>query len=108
MAGVGIEHLVAEVSSLTVIKSAVLQGLGATILPMSCVADEVQQGALRAQEITNPALRSTVALVTRKNALLDRTTASVFSLTVSLTKQLCLDKRWIGSAIAQECKAINV
>jgi len=106
--GVGIEHLVAEVSSLTVIKSAVLQGLGATILPMSCVADEVQQGALRAQEITNPALRSTVALVTRKNALLDRTTASVFSLTVSLTKQLCLDKRWIGSAIAQECKAINV
>jgi LysR family nitrogen assimilation transcriptional regulator len=106
-AGMAILNLVSEVSSLTVIKNAVLQGLGATILPISCVAAEVQQGALQAQEITNPALCCTVALFTRKNALLDRATASLFRLTVSLAKQLCLDKSWIGGAIAQASKSID-
>ncbi len=103
-AGMGISNLVSEVNSLTVIKHAVLQGLGATVLPLSCVTAEVQQDALRAQEITNPALRCTVALFTRKNALLDRATASVFRLAVATAKELCVTGKWIGGAVAQEGK----
>lgn len=97
-----ISNVVSEVNSLTVIKNAVLQGVGATILPISCVAAEVQEGALQAQEITNPEVRCTVALCTRKDALLDQAAASVYRLTVTTARELCLNKKWIGGVIAQE------
>jgi LysR family transcriptional regulator, nitrogen assimilation regulatory protein len=100
-ASVRISNLVSEVSSLTVIKNAVLQGLGATILPTSAVAAELQQGALRAQEI-GPPIRVKVALCTRKDALLDRATASVFRLTASTAKDLCANASWMGGAIVEE------
>jgi LysR family nitrogen assimilation transcriptional regulator len=100
-AGIRISNLVSEVSSLTVIKNAVLQGLGATILPISAVAAELQQGAVRAQAI-DPPIRVTVALCTRKDALLDRATASVFRLTVSTAKELCANTSWVGGMIVEE------
>jgi LysR family transcriptional regulator, nitrogen assimilation regulatory protein len=103
-AQLAVSNLVAEVSSLTVIKNAVFQGVGATILPISCVSAEVQQGVLQAQEITNPDVRCTVVLCTRKDALLALVAASVFRLTVATVKQLCTDRQWIGGAIAPETK----
>jgi len=103
-AGLVVSNLVSEVSSLTVIKNAVLRGVGATILPLSCVSPEVRQGALRAYEITDPAVVCTVVLCTRKDALLSRVAASVFRLTVTTARQLCLEKSWIGAVIEHEHK----
>jgi LysR family nitrogen assimilation transcriptional regulator len=97
-AGVCISNLVSEVSSLTVIKNAVLQGLGATILPISAFAGELQQGAVQAREI-NPAIRVRIVLCTRKDALLDRAAASVFRLTASTAQELCADTSWIGGTV---------
>jgi LysR family transcriptional regulator, nitrogen assimilation regulatory protein len=101
-AGLTISNLVSEVSSLTVIKNAVLQGLGATILPISCVSIEVQQGALQAQEIAVPDVACTVVLCTRKGAPLPQAAASVFRLTVATATELCTDNNWVGGAIVQD------
>jgi LysR family nitrogen assimilation transcriptional regulator len=101
-AELAISNLVSEVGSLTVIKHAVLQGVGATILPLSCVAAEVKQGALQVREVTNPEVRCTVVLYTRKDALLARAATAVFRLAVATANQLCTDKHWIGGAIAQQ------
>jgi LysR family transcriptional regulator, nitrogen assimilation regulatory protein len=103
-ARMGISNLVCEVNSLTVIKNAVLQGVGATILPISCVAAEVQQGALQAQEITNPEVRCTVALCTRKDTLLDQAAASVYRVIITTAKDLCVNKRWVGGVIVQQSR----
>lgn len=100
-AGNRISNLVSEVSSLTVIKNAVLKGLGATILPRSAVPAELQLEAVRAQAI-NPPIRVTAALCTRKDALLDRATASVFRLTASTAKELCANTSWAGGTVVEE------
>jgi LysR family nitrogen assimilation transcriptional regulator len=84
-----------------VIKNAVLQGLGATIVPISAVASELKQGAVCAQAI-EPPIRVAVALCTRKDALLDRATASVFRLAAVTAKELCANKSWVGGKIVDE------
>jgi len=101
IAGLRISNLVSEVSSLTVIKNAVLQGMGTTILPVSAVATELQQKTLCAQA-TNPPIRVTLALYTRKDALLDRAAASIFRLIASTAEDLCTNKRWVGGTIAEQ------
>jgi LysR family transcriptional regulator, nitrogen assimilation regulatory protein len=101
-AGLAASNRVLEVSSLTVIKNAVLQGVGATILPLSCVSAEIRQGTLREREITNPEVHCNVILYTRKDALLAQAATAVFTLAVATANQLCIDKHWIGGAIAQQ------
>jgi LysR family nitrogen assimilation transcriptional regulator len=100
-AGVGISNLVSEVSSLTVIKNAVLQGMGATILPISAVSTELQQRTVRALAI-DPPIRATVALYTRRDALLDRAAASVFRLVALTARELCANTGWVGGTVAKQ------
>jgi LysR family nitrogen assimilation transcriptional regulator len=102
--GIGIPHLVSEISSLSVLKSAVLQGMASTIMPISSVQPEIDQGLLHAQEIDDPRAFSRVALCTRKNDLLDRTAASVFRLLTATAKELCGNGQWSGAVVAREDK----
>ena len=100
-AGIRITNLVSEVSSLTVIKNAVLQGIGATFLPVSAVPAELQRGAVLAQT-TNPPLSVTVALYTRRDALLDRAAASVYRLAATTAKELCASTTWAGGTFVDQ------
>ena len=81
--------------------------MGATILPISCVAAEVRQNLLQAQEIMDPGAFCTVTLCTRKNDLLDRAAASVFRTTVAVAREFCTSGRWGGASIAHENKRIR-
>ncbi len=101
-AGLQISNVVSEVSSLTVIKNAVLQGLGATILPISCVSAEVQQRTLHAHQVINADASCVIVLCTRKDALLDGAAASVFRLTIAAARDLCNDRRWPGAEAVPE------
>lgn len=96
--GVALSNLVSEVDSLTVIKNAVLQGVGSTLLPMSCVAAEVEQGLLRARPIADPGIRCTVVLCTRRGALLRHAAASVLRSVITTAKELCINAHWIGAS----------
>lgn len=99
-AGLRIADGVSEVGSLTVIKNAVLQGVAATILPLSCVGHEVENKLMQAQEIVGGQTHFTVALFMRDHALLDPATASVFRLTVDTCRELCATGRWKGAVAA--------
>jgi LysR family nitrogen assimilation transcriptional regulator len=94
---VTLSNLVSEVDSLTVVKNAVLEGVGSTLLPMSCVAAEVKQGLLCAQPIAHPGIRCTVVLCTRKDALLTHAAASVLRSVATTARELCVDARWVGA-----------
>ena len=91
---------VSEVGSLTVIKNAVLQGVAATILPLSCVGPEVENNLMQAQEIVGGETHFTVALFMRDHALLDPAAASVFRLTIATARELCATGRWKGAVAA--------
>jgi LysR family nitrogen assimilation transcriptional regulator len=96
-ADVTLPHVVSEIGSLTVIKNAVLQGVGSTLLPMSCVASEVEQGLLSAQAVADPGIRCTVVLCTRKDAQLTHAAASVFQSAVTTARELCIGEGWVGA-----------
>lgn len=103
-ARIAISNLISEVGSLTVIKTAVLHGVGETILPRSCVAAEIRLGSLQARLIVEPEVHCTVALCTRKDALLNSAAASVFRLIAATAKDLCVTGAWSGASVAQACK----
>jgi len=96
-AGVTLANLVSEVDSLTVIKNAVLQGVGSTLLPMSCVAGEVEQCLLSAQPVADPGIRCRVVVCTRKHAQLTHAAASVLRSAVTTARELCVGTRWVGA-----------
>jgi LysR family transcriptional regulator, nitrogen assimilation regulatory protein len=86
-----------EVSSLTVLKKAVLEDMAATILPLPCVWHEVEHGLIRARRIADARARCKIALFTRDQALLDPAAASVFRLIVDTAGELCQNERWQGA-----------
>lgn len=101
-AGVKLSNLVSEVGSLTVIKNAAIQGIASTLLPMSCVAGEVEQGLLTAYPLADPGIRCTIVLCTRENAQLTHAAASVFRSAVTAARELCVGERWVGAASLAE------
>jgi LysR family nitrogen assimilation transcriptional regulator len=88
---------VIEINSIAILKSAILAGMGATILPVAPVQTEVERGAMRALAIRDPAIARTVALCTSRNIPLTNAAAAVSRLVTQVAHALCADGRWIGA-----------
>ncbi len=86
--------VVAEIESLPSVKRAVEAGLGATILPLGAVADEVAAGQLRASTIDSPAMSRRV--VCASSVLRPGTAAgtAVMQLVGDVLRQMVDDGRW--------------
>jgi LysR family nitrogen assimilation transcriptional regulator len=88
---------VIEINSIAILKSAILAGMGATILPVAPVLAEVERGAMRALPIHSPAISRTVALCTSRNIPLTNASAAVGQLVVQVARELCTSGAWIGA-----------
>jgi LysR family nitrogen assimilation transcriptional regulator len=88
---------VIEINSIAILKSAILAGMGATILPVAPVQAEVERGAMRALAIRDPAIARTVVLCTSRNIPLTNAAAAVSRLVVQVAHDLCAEGRWIGA-----------
>ena len=88
---------VIEINSIAILKSAILAGMGATILPVAPVQAEVERGAMRALAIHDPAIARTVVLCTSRNIPLTNAAAAVSRLVVQVAHDLCAEGRWIGA-----------
>ena len=88
---------VIEINSIAILKSAILAGMGATILPVAPVQAEVERGAMRALAIRDPAIARTVVLCTSRNIPLTNAAAAVSRLVVQVAHGLCAEGRWIGA-----------
>jgi LysR family nitrogen assimilation transcriptional regulator len=88
---------VIEINSIAILKSAILAGMGATILPVAPVQAEVERGAMRALAIRDPAIARTVVLCTSRNIPLTNAAAAVSRLVVQVAHELCAEGRWIGA-----------
>jgi len=90
-------HDIIEINSIAILKSAILAGMGATILPVAPVLDEVERGAMRALSIHDPAMSRTVALCASRNIPLTNAAAAVGRLVAQVAHDLCASGAWIGA-----------
>ena len=90
-------HQVIEINSIAILKSAILAGMGATILPAAPMLAELDSGAMRSYAIHDPALTRTVALCASKNIPLTNAGAAVKQLVRQVAAQLCDSGRWQGA-----------
>lgn len=88
---------VIEINSIAILKSAILAGMGATLLPVAPVQTEVERGAMRALAIRDPAISRRVVLCASRNIPLTNAAAAVGRLVVQVARTLCADRAWIGA-----------
>jgi LysR family nitrogen assimilation transcriptional regulator len=88
---------VIEINSIAILKSAILAGMGATILPVAPVQAEVERGAMRALAIHDPAIARTVVLCNSRNIPLTNAAAAVSRLVVQVAHGLCASGQWVGA-----------
>ncbi len=86
-----------EINSIAILKSAILAGMGATILPVAPLQDEVERGAMRALAIRAPAISRRVVLCTSRNIPLTNAAAAVGRLVHQVTRELCAGGAWTGA-----------
>ncbi len=95
-AGMTIDKVV-EITSIAILKSALMADMGATILPVSPFLAEIERGEMRALPISDIALSRTVVLCSSKNIPLTNAAMAIERLVLDVTKKLCDSGLWLGA-----------
>lgn len=95
-AGLSIDKVI-DITSIAILKSALMADMGATILPVSPMLSEIEHAELRATPITGAALSRTVVLCASKNIPLTNAARAVERLVLALSKELCDSGKWQGA-----------
>jgi LysR family nitrogen assimilation transcriptional regulator len=95
-AGMAIDKVV-DITSIAILKSALMADMGATILPVSPFLAEIQRGEMRACPITDIALSRTVVLCSSKNIPLTNASLAIEKLVLDVTRDLCNSGQWLGA-----------
>jgi LysR family nitrogen assimilation transcriptional regulator len=90
---------VIEINSIAILKSAILAGMGATILPVAPLLAELERGTMRSHPIYDPAISRTVVLCTSRNIPLTNAAAAVSRLVEQVATRLCADGTWPGATL---------
>lgn len=94
--GKQIAHVI-DITSIAILKSAILADMGATILPVSPMLIEIERGDMRACPISDVALSRTVTLCSSKNIPLTNAALAVEKLVLDVSRDLCLSGKWLGA-----------
>lgn len=90
-------NVVAEISSVSILRTTLLAGLGHTLLPVMPLQHELASGALCAVPVENPMLVRRLALCASKHIPLAAAASAVSRLTLALAKSLCATNAWQGA-----------
>jgi LysR family nitrogen assimilation transcriptional regulator len=99
-AGLALSNVI-EINSIAILKSALLADMGATLLPVAPLQDQVDSGALVARALHSPSLARSVTLCASKNIPLTNAAAAVGKLVHQVTRELCGRGEWRGAKVAQ-------
>ncbi len=94
-AGLAIDKVV-DITSIAILKSALMADMGATILPVSPFLAEIERGEMRAWPFSNIALSRTVVLCSSKNIPLTNAAMAIEKLVLDVTQKLCDSGTWLG------------
>lgn len=88
---------VIDITSIAILKSAILADMGATILPVSPFLDEIHRGEMCATNIKDAQLFRTVTLCASKNIPMTNAVMAVQKLILKVSHDLCLKGQWLGA-----------
>lgn len=97
-AGLSLAHVI-EINSVAILKSTILADMGATILPVAPLLDDIERGSMLALPIVQPAISRTVALCASKTIPLTNAAQAVARLVLEVTDELAHSGRWLGARI---------
>ena len=95
-AGLSVDNVI-DITSIAILKSALMADMGATILPVSPMRAEIERGELRAIPITGASLSRTVVLCASKNIPLTNAARAVERLVSEVSNDLCASGTWLGA-----------
>ncbi|MBC3883767.1 LysR substrate-binding domain-containing protein [Undibacterium griseum] len=93
---------VIDITSIAILKSALMADMGATILPVSPMLSEIQRGEMLALPISDVRLSRTVSLCASKNIPLTNAALAVEKLVIEVSRELCQSGVWIGTRLTDE------
>ncbi|HRF72414.1 MAG TPA: LysR substrate-binding domain-containing protein [Accumulibacter sp.] len=97
--GLPAPNVIADISSVSILRTTLLAGLGHTLLPVMPLQHELAAGTLCAVAVENPTLTRRLALCASKHVPLSAAATAVARLTADLTKDLCTKNVWQGAAL---------
>lgn len=94
-------NVIADISSISILRTTLLAGLGHTLLPVMPLQNELMAGTLCAVPVEGPGLTRRLALCASKHIPHSAAASAVAKLTAGLAQELCLSKRWQGAALIE-------
>lgn len=95
-AGLQIDQVI-DITSIAILKSAIMADMGATILPVSPFLAEIERGEMRATPISGAQLSRSVVLCSSKNIPLTNAALALEKLVLNVAHDLCASGRWLGA-----------
>lgn len=93
-AGMPSPNVVADISSISILRTSLLAGMGCTILPVMPMKQEIDQGALSSIPIVSPRVCRGVALCSKPDFPLSVAADAVKKMTRTLFQALCQRGQW--------------
>lgn len=90
-------NVVADISSVSILRTTLLAGMGYTLLPVMPLQQDIIAGALCAVPVEQPVLMRRLILCASKHIPLSGASVAVARLAVNLTKELCETNAWEGA-----------
>ena len=90
-------NVVSEINSVTIIKSAVLSGLGYTLFPRSLVEAEVKQGLLATHRIGRQGLFRELVICASRSLPMNANKWAILALVHTELRRLCASGQWPGA-----------
>jgi len=98
-AGLAPPRVFADISSISILRTSLLAGLGRTVLPLMPLKHEIESGLLKATAVVDPPLERVLAICWSKNIPTSSASQAVARLTRKLVSELCADQAWLGASI---------
>jgi LysR family nitrogen assimilation transcriptional regulator len=98
-AGLAPPQVFADISSISILRTTLLAGLGRTLLPVMPLRQEIEAGLLVATPVVDPPLERVLVLCGSAHIPLSSASQAVSGLVVALVQRLCTEGHWPGGTL---------
>jgi LysR family nitrogen assimilation transcriptional regulator len=98
-AGLAPPQVFADISSISILRTTLLAGLGRTLLPVMPLRQEIDAGLLVATPVVDPPLERVLVLCASAHIPLSSASQAVSDLAVALMQRLCAKGQWPGAIL---------
>jgi LysR family nitrogen assimilation transcriptional regulator len=104
-AGYAEPNVVADISSISILRTSLLAGMGCTLLPVMPLQNEIDLGMLKVIEVDTPTLTRSVMLCRSSQIPMSAAASSVWRVCIDLAQSLSRQGLWRDSSVVSSCAA---